>query len=489
MEIISKMKPKSSSGLDNISCRLMKDISDINAIPLTLLINQSLQSGIFSDKLKIAKVVPIFKAGKDNIDSYVHNYRPISLLSCFSKIFERVIYNQLYDHLQLNKLLYDSQYGFRKSHSTELAALELIDSIYQNLDQGKTSIAIFLDLSKAFDTIDHKILFNKLHHCGCRNISLNWFKSYLTERSQYVVINDTISKTLRITTGVPQGSVLGPLLFLIYMNDLSRATDKFKYILFADDTNLISNTCSFKNNSSQNNIDQISLNINVELGKISDWMSANKLSLNTSKSKFIIFSYRQQKMGKNKMPTLKMIGTSIERKREANCLGLFINEHMNWNTHIFNITKNITKTLGVMNRLRHYLPQRILQILYNSLILSHLNRNITAWGFASHKLCRLQKRALRLITDISYNAHYQPLFKALGTLTLDDTFKMQCLKFYYNLFKVNCHHFLTYFLLKKLPFITTKLAVEMISTFKPHIHQLLKIVLVLYSKTTVYTTN
>ena len=148
MEIISKMKPKSSSGLDNISCRLMKDISDIIAIPLTLLINQSLQSGIFSDKLKIAKVVPIFKAGKDNIDSYVHNYRPISLLSCFSKIFERVIYNQLYNHLQLNKLLYDSQYGFRKSHSTELAALGLIDSIYQNLDQGKTSIAIFLDLSR-----------------------------------------------------------------------------------------------------------------------------------------------------------------------------------------------------------------------------------------------------------------------------------------------------------------------------------------------------
>ena len=119
-------------------------------IPLTLLINQSLQSGIFSDKLKIAKVVPIFKAGKDNIDSYVHNYRPISLLSCFSKIFERIVYNQLYNHLQLNKLLYESQYfyGFRKSHSTELAALELIDSIYTNLDQGKTPIAILDDTFK-----------------------------------------------------------------------------------------------------------------------------------------------------------------------------------------------------------------------------------------------------------------------------------------------------------------------------------------------------
>ena len=160
VEIIRKMKPKSSSGLDNISCRLMKDISDIIAIPLTSLINQSLQSGIFPDKLKIAKVVPIFKAGKDNIESYVHNYRPISLLSCFSKIFERVVYNQLYNHLQINKLLYESQYGFRKSHSTELAALELIYSIYKKIRSRKNSNCHFLDLSKAFDTIDHKILIN-----------------------------------------------------------------------------------------------------------------------------------------------------------------------------------------------------------------------------------------------------------------------------------------------------------------------------------------
>ena len=150
-------------------------------------------------------------------------------------------------------------------------------------------------------------------------------------------------------------------------------------------------------------------------------------------------------MGKNKIPTLKINGTPTERKREANSLGLFINEHMNWNTHIFNITKTITKTLGVMNRLKHYLPQRILQILYNTLILSHLNSNITAWGFASHTLYILQKRALMLIRDSKYNAHTQPLLKVLGTLTLDDTFKMQCLKFYYNFIQGNLPPFLTLF--------------------------------------------
>ena len=167
-------------------------------------------------------------------------------MSRFEKVvFEKVVFKQVYSYLQNHKILFENQFGFRKAHSTDLAALQLIDSIYEYLDKGKIPFPIFLDLSKAFDTIDHYILLHKLNHYGFINSSLAWFKSYLTGRSQYVVIDDITSNRSLIITGVPQGSVLGPLLFLIYINDMHKATDKFKYILFADDTTLIGTTCSF----------------------------------------------------------------------------------------------------------------------------------------------------------------------------------------------------------------------------------------------------
>ena len=270
-KIISQLDSKNSSGYDSISNILIKSIVDNILKPLTVIINQCLKMGIFPNQLKIAKVVPIFKSGDDTLFT---NYRPISLLPSTSKVVERVIFNQLYTYFETNRLFYGSQYGFRKRHSTEFAALELVDKLLNMMDKGQVPLGIFLDLSKAFDTLDHKILIKKLEFYGVSDGPGKLLESYLSNRKQYVVFDDINSHVLDIKTGVPQGSILGPLLFLIYINDIVKSSNLFKFILFADDTTIIAPINI--NNKETANI------INMELDKIITWL---KLSLNISKTK------------------------------------------------------------------------------------------------------------------------------------------------------------------------------------------------------------
>ena len=275
--IIQSLKKSKSTGPNSIPVKLLKVLDSHISVQLSQIINESFQNGIFPGKLKIAKVIPIFKKGDASKNS---NYRPISLLSVFSKIFEKHMHERLYNFLELHDILFQMQFGFRNGHSTDHALISLSERIKSTLDSKRVGCGIFIDLQKAFDTVNHNILLQKLSHYGIRGTSLHWFESYLTGRQQYVSINNHSSSLGKVTCGVPQGSVLGPLLFLIYINDLPYVSKVLSFFLFADDTNIYFET---------ENIEKLQVKINKELLKVKSWLEVNKLALNIEKTNFVVF--------------------------------------------------------------------------------------------------------------------------------------------------------------------------------------------------------
>ena len=272
---ISNLDQNKGSDIYGISTKLIKLAATI--------FNKCIEEGNFPDVLKMSKIIPLHKG--DSIFEII-NYRPISLLPIISKIFEKLIFERLFGFITEHNILYQNQFGFQKNKSTELAVNSILSSVTTSLENKETAYCIFLDFAKAFDTVNHNILIQKLEYHGVRGKALDLFKSYLSDRQQFTEIDDTLSDMEYIKCGVPQGSVLGPLLFLIYINDIIESSTLLKFFLFADDTTI------FYSCKPNDHTEQI---LNNELAKVSNWLAANKLSLNVSKSNFLAFLFSKHK--------------------------------------------------------------------------------------------------------------------------------------------------------------------------------------------------
>ena len=244
IKAIDNLENKNSSGHDGISNTLLKTIKNDISQSLIIIINKMLTTGIFPDAFKLSKVIPLFKKGDSSL---LVNYRSISLLPTISKVFERVIHDQMYEYFNQFNLLAEQQYGFRKQHSTEYAAIKLIDHVSKEMEAGKTPTSVYIDLSKAFDTLTFEVLLYKLKYYGVTDTAFDLLKSYLTNRKQYVVFDSCQSEQVEIYTGVPQGSILGPLFFSIYINDLITVSDRLNFLMYADDTTIYFNLEDFDN--------------------------------------------------------------------------------------------------------------------------------------------------------------------------------------------------------------------------------------------------
>ena len=417
-KLIRNLKNKKASGFDLISNCIVKCSSKIIGPVLVDLFNKCMQVGFFPDTFKTAKVIPIFKKGDHG---EVSCYRPISLLPVLGKLYEKIIAVRTIRHFNDHNLFSKHQFGFREGFTTEYAMLDIFEKLLYNLDNGLSSCAVFLDLAKAFDSVSHSILLQKLSIYGIRDNSLKLFESYLDSRKQFVEINGVSSSMETIKFGVPQGSILGPLLFLIFINDLPEAT-KFYVKLFADDTFLCAQNIDFKH---------LETEVNDEIEKVHTWLASNKLTLNTSKSKFMIIS------NKKAIPrnfTVAINGENLEKCTSYKYLGIIFDEKLNWKEHVSYVCGKVASACGALAKLRHCVNTNILKEFYHALSYSYIRYGLIVWGNALPTTLKpvqaLMNRAARIITFSPFgHIDMKPIYECLEILDLKNAFLLETSKF------------------------------------------------------------
>ncbi len=412
--IISSFQISKSSGPNSIPTFLLHLLKDQICSPLLKIFNLSLHTGEHPDILKISKTIPIYKKGSR---LQVSNYRPISLLSNLNKILEKIVHYRVYKFLDDFQCLYSLQFGFRKKHSTNHALIEITETIRQALDDKKMACGVFVDLQKAFDTVNHDILIAKLEHYGIRGTANKWFSSYLNNRTQYVSILGFDSSTKTVPHGVPQGSVLGPLLFLIYINDLQSAIKNSKVFHFADDTNLLNISNSYR---------KMEKMVNADLKMLYSWLLANKISLNCDKTEIIFF---RKPGAKAPVLKIKMNGHRIFPSVSIKYLGMHLDEFLNGSFHANILSKKLKRANGMLCKARHYVQKDDLRTLYFAIFSSHLIYASQIWGQVTNtfnrKNFKLQNRALRIISFSDFGAKSNPLYSNLNILKLRDQIVLQ----------------------------------------------------------------
>jgi hypothetical protein len=401
---------------NNISMpmKFLKFVKSEISVVLSKLINICMLEGIYPDSLKIARIVPVFKTG--NVEQ-ISNYRPISLLPTINKIFEKLIYVRLQAFFDDCGIISDNQFGFRKSRDTVQATLKLIDSILPSMGSEEITAAIFLDFSKAFDTVEHELLLQKLSRYGVRGNVLKLLQSYLTNRGHCVGINDCTSSTLQLRVGVPQGSCLGPLLYLIYANDLNYLISDILLVLFADDTVLVDRNI---------NVKLLIFMMNIYLDKISDWCSFNKLAINIDKTKWILFSNK-----KTDIPKLMINSDEIERVRKFKYLGFILDDRLTYRYHIKCLTSTMAKYRYITMKVRSYMTEESAKTFYYGLIHSLVCYGLLVWGgvfiegASANRLCKLQDRIIFNLfsRDDDAGNDINAIYKRMNILKFSDLYR------------------------------------------------------------------